>query len=438
MQNIKKKISAAILGGILALSALLLCACKGVIAAEEAGVTVENALGYAVNELYIYPNNTSNWGNNLLTAPMEQSGAVLTYLSALTGGNREGMFNIQLIDSDGDIYSFSNVQIADGDALTLTFNDSYVPVAQLAAQSGETRLAVGELTINGDPAENNFTGLWTVMEDNSILYVFEEDGSFRGLDMSDNASVVATGTYTFADDTGVLTAAEGGTPVDMEMQLSGDGMLTVTYDSESILMFRQGGADELEAVLAAYVQAEPSATVQVSDPTVVADRTYSSEEGNRVRFRDYDLGLFASYPEWMSALEDYIPGAVAVTDGMSGYAVLRDVTDEYWAYSGSNDEYVTQYINDYVLGDYAVLYESDGLDYTSFELVNSNVSNRIATVKINLFSTNYDIQVQTLVFTSTYDNGDSRVIAKTILAAYDDPAQFQTLYDEVKSGDCRH
>ena len=43
MQNIKKKISAAILGGILALSALLLCACKGVIAAEEAGVTVENA-----------------------------------------------------------------------------------------------------------------------------------------------------------------------------------------------------------------------------------------------------------------------------------------------------------------------------------------------------------------------------------------------------------
>ena len=75
-------------------------------------------MGYAVNELYIYPNNTSNWGNNLLTAPMEQSGAVLTYLSALTGGNREGMFNIQLIDSDGDIYSFSNVQIADGDALT--------------------------------------------------------------------------------------------------------------------------------------------------------------------------------------------------------------------------------------------------------------------------------------------------------------------------------
>ena len=103
MQNIKKKISAAILGGILALSALLLCACKGVIAAEEAGVTVENALGYAVNELYIYPNNTSNWGNNLLTAPMEQSGAVLTYLSALTGGNREGMFNIQLIDSDGEL-----------------------------------------------------------------------------------------------------------------------------------------------------------------------------------------------------------------------------------------------------------------------------------------------------------------------------------------------
>lgn len=40
------------------MSALLLCACKGVIAAEEAGVTVENALGYAVNELYIYPNNS--------------------------------------------------------------------------------------------------------------------------------------------------------------------------------------------------------------------------------------------------------------------------------------------------------------------------------------------------------------------------------------------
>lgn len=276
------------------------------------------------------------------------------------------------------------------------------------------------------------------MEDHSVLYVFEEDGSFRGLDMSDNASVVATGTYTFAGDTGVLTAAEGSTPVDMEMQLSGDGILTVTYDSESILMFRQGGADELEAVLAAYAQAQPNATVQVSGPTVVADRTYSSEEGGRVRFRDYELGLFASYPEWMSALEDYIPGAVAVTDGMSGYVVLRDVTDEYWAYSGSNNEYVTQYINDYVLGDYAVLYESDGLDYTSFELVNSNVSNRIATAKINLFSTNHDIQVQTLVFTSTYDNGDSRVIAKTILADYDDPAQFQTLYDEVKSGACRH
>lgn len=68
-----------------------------------------------------------DWGNNLLTTPMEQSGAVLTYLSALTGGNREGTFNLQLIDSDGDTYSFNNVQIADGDALTLTFNDNYVP-----------------------------------------------------------------------------------------------------------------------------------------------------------------------------------------------------------------------------------------------------------------------------------------------------------------------
>lgn len=75
MQNIKKKISAAILGGILALSALLLCACKGVIAAEEAGVTVENALGYAVNELYIYP--TIRWTGATICSQRPWSRAAL-------------------------------------------------------------------------------------------------------------------------------------------------------------------------------------------------------------------------------------------------------------------------------------------------------------------------------------------------------------------------
>ena len=404
---------------------------------SEAGITLNNQLGYTLSELYVSPADDTEWGENRLSQPLRTEGSISLLLSEISDIDvRKGAaFDIFAMDEDGDYYHFYDVQIADRDQIVLTSDENFHIVAQITPKKGDMRTTQGTMTF-ADEEENHFLGQWMSEEEEDLLYVFLEDGLFEVLDLTDDGAVIASGTYTFHGDSGTITAAESdGAPVEISAKLINDSTMTLDYEGTIVVFTRQEG-DMTASQSNPNSDAGAAASTQLT-PTIVPDRTYTDEGNSKIKFRDYDLGIFATYPSWMSIAEDYFSDAVLVCDGYGGYVTLRDVTDAYYAYSGSDNDFITQYIEQYVIPDYMALYESDGVEHANFELVNHNASNRVATANINLYSTNYDIQVHSLIYTSTYSNGDVRVISKSFFADYDDGDQMQTLYDDVSSGACR-
>lgn len=280
-----------------------------------------------------------------------------------------------------------------------------------------------------DADANPFVGYWIAPEDDdSVVYVFASENVFMVLDTIDD-QIVGNGTYTYSGSSCVITVSEGAAlPNTMNASIVSENELVIEYDGEQIIMSRISTSDE---EFSSYQES------QGSDPDESSNRTYTAEEGGKIRFRDFGKGLWASYPDSMNVSEDYFFNAILVYDGMGGYVTYRDLTEEYSEFSGSDDEFMGHYMENYVLSDYDSIFENDGLDYTNYELIDSSAEGRLSTAEVNIYSTNYDVQVRCLIYTATYDDGKVRVMIKAMFADYDDANHMQTLSDDVRGGACR-
>lgn len=424
MRNIMTALRRSLLPCLMALC-LLLCACGG---AKESGITVKNDLGCELYHLYISPSDSSEWGDDRLSKVMNQQDSVTLMLSELVDGQvgKDGaVFDVFAEDEDGGYYSFYSVRLADGDSLSLSFDKGNSPIAKVIPKKGDARITAGTFDAQEPQEETNpFLGYWIATGEDYSIYVFAEDGEFLVLNR-ETGDLIGGGSYTYNGSESVITVAEGdATPVTVFATLVSETDLIMEFDGERILLTR---VDESDIVFQT-----PS-----TPPITNNDRTYTREDNGMIKYRDYTIGIWLSYPDTMSVSEDYFPDAVLVYDGEGGHVLYRDVTDEYLYYSGSDDAFTTHYVEEYVQSYYGAIYESENINYTDFELMNSSAEGRIGTAQINLYSSNYDIQVRCIIYSATYDNGDVRILAKFIFANYGDDAQMQALADGVRGGACR-
>jgi len=103
---------------IAALAVLLGCVNAAAVAADYY-VEITNNTGYTIMYMYVSPAKSDSWEEDVLGDDVMPDGE--TRRVNLTG-YKSSMFDIRLVDEDGDKYTFWNVDVAKRD-LTVTLDD---------------------------------------------------------------------------------------------------------------------------------------------------------------------------------------------------------------------------------------------------------------------------------------------------------------------------
>lgn len=158
-----------------------------------------------------------------------------------------------------------------------------------------------------------------------------------------------------------------------------------------------------------------------SAPAVSAAHTGAIDNGDGTfRFRDFENGVAFTYPAGMTVLRDALIGGVAVFDGGSGYITGRNVTELYSTHSGSDDEFVEDYVKSFVFADFGLLYGSLS-NYDGFTILHEGIEGRLAAAVLALKSAGAEsfVQAKVILYTSTYLDGTVNYICKTVFAGAD-------------------
>lgn len=109
--------------GVVALSAV---AFTTVAAAQrvDRDFTVENRIGGTIRELYVSPTSVTQWGPDQLGANVLADGGNLTLHFSPRNYRGQCMFDIKIVESDGDQSTLTGINLCTITAVTFRRNDS--------------------------------------------------------------------------------------------------------------------------------------------------------------------------------------------------------------------------------------------------------------------------------------------------------------------------
>lgn len=146
-------------------------------------------------------------------------------------------------------------------------------------------------------------------------------------------------------------------------------------------------------------------------------RSGSEDNGDgTLRFRDFENAVAFTYPAGMTLRREIIGGA-AVSDGQGGAVTGRNVTELYATHSGSDDEFLTDYIKTFVFADFNMLYGALS-GYERLTLLHEGIEGRLAaaTLLLNGAEDGQSYRAGTILYTSTFADGTVNYICKTVIA----------------------
>ena len=243
-----------------------------------------------------------------------------------------------------------------------------------------------------------------------------------------------------------LTLCEDGTVLlrGAETELTGtwtegeDGLALILDGAEVHAALNEGGDLELDGRQGCYLRdwelwgitaAETGATDTETASLGVQDEVRDNGDGT-VRCLGFSRGLAFTCPADMLLLNDSFLGAVGVTDGDGGYVIGRNVSTLYRTHSGSDDEFLEDYIRSFVFSDFEAVYGA-ALGYQDLTLHHDAIACRLAHATLRLTSADTECDARVLFYTSTYADGTVEYICKTILVPADDTARMKALHEQV-------
>lgn len=141
------------------------------------------------------------------------------------------------------------------------------------------------------------------------------------------------------------------------------------------------------------------------------DLTFT-DKGNRMHVKDKTVHVQTYYPYEYYVL-DVLDDALVVANPEwddCGFAVCRRITNEYLDYTGSDDDFVLDYAEEYLEYDFQQLYGGQWPD-TSWEVVDeSSATNRVATMRGYIWNDEMDAYMWTVIY---WDTSYNNVMAKT-------------------------
>ena len=253
--------------------------------------------------------------------------------------------------------------------------------------------------------------------------------------LADTAWSIEGTTYFFYAD-GTVEITDGSDSVFGEYEwdgvmgaiVLGEDIASLTLDEEGDL-YLQGEDDEY--YLMTYVGIAGGGDHEGDDDS---DSPYEDVGDGNVRYTDYDCNISVVFSDWLSCLEGEIVGVVTISDDDEGYVVSENLTDEYWNYSGSDDEFILNYMDNNVTRFFEELYGGGWSIYTQ-DNFGGGGSDGLGAAEMNIYNDDYDIYIRTYLYRSSDGESSNNIIAQTFFVDYDDyndeADQFNTLFNEV-------
>lgn len=134
--------------------------------------------------------------------------------------------------------------------------------------------------------------------------------------------------------------------------------------------------------------------------------TYHDED-NKWQMKSASRGCYLKYPaEYYS---DAGEGFLWVYDGDEGYVTARNVTDEYYDYDGSDEDFVNEYSYVSLLDDFEFFYgDVDNVDNMTLKLYPTE--KHFSETFVNLMNYDHDIQCASTIFHSEFKDGTDSLI----------------------------
>lgn len=98
---------------------ILMLACASVQAQQNYYVDITNQTGYTIMYVYVSPGDARSWEEDVLGSEVMPSG---TSKRISLFGYRSPIFDVRLVDEDGDTYTFWNVDVSRNDLVVTLAN----------------------------------------------------------------------------------------------------------------------------------------------------------------------------------------------------------------------------------------------------------------------------------------------------------------------------
>lgn len=166
-----KKYISLILASIL--FTMMFTSCGG---ASKISISLTNALGYELIELYLTGSEKEDWGDNCVGNETLKDGSTITL--EIEKDSSAGTFDIRAADTEGYLYHFYDMTLTNEGKIALSYEDDAC-VAVVTSQKGEQVKVIGssELPIEKIPAptaEDALTNTMALPEYESIVVPYPE------------------------------------------------------------------------------------------------------------------------------------------------------------------------------------------------------------------------------------------------------------------------
>ncbi|MCR4655302.1 MAG: hypothetical protein K5770_03620 [Lachnospiraceae bacterium] len=276
------------------------------------------------------------------------------------------------------------------------------------ASGSEKKQSDDELTRDFKPAETAVTakdlaGYWKYDAYDEMYLAIYDSGSYETYDMKTD-DLLTEGKYEI-----------NGSQLEMT-EKGADSAEILTILGPLRLKDNEGDT------LSPYIPVKPT-TANTSDSSEVNrrygeyDAYYEEQSDGRYKLRSPSKGVYLVFPSWYNSGEadDYL----WASDGDIACVTARNVTDEYYSFAGTDEEFLRKVGSHYLVQDFFDIYgENDGIADSKYTWGNDNGT--VATITANMWNDWYDVNVCTKLFVSGFNDGTCEIMIINSFYGYGD------------------
>ncbi|MCR5733244.1 MAG: hypothetical protein K6G22_01435 [Lachnospiraceae bacterium] len=303
-------------------------------------------------------------------------------------------------DSDMRSKLRSSVKRTTGGGEAAEITEEYEVASAGGEKKSNSNIVRRDVTPEMSFTKDDVAGYWKYDAYDVVYLALYDTGSFEIYDLETD-DLTSAGTYEIAGN-------------QIEMTPVGQEDADILF-IDSLMRLKDDEGD----ILSPYrpvKSTQVASTDEVNRAGADDDVIYEDLGDGNTKIRSSSKGVWMSYPSTYvaSAENDFL----WMYDGDIGYVTARNISDEYYNYEGSDEDFIKQIATSYLEQDFAQIYgDAEGGQDDTFAWGEGNY---LGSVGVNLWNSDYDISAKTTVFYSKFNDGTYEVVLINSFARYGD------------------